>query len=42
VEERADWVVMGAYGHNRLRQLLLGGVTRAMLGSATVPVLMAH
>ncbi len=38
----ADMVVMGAYGHSRLRQAILGGATRNMLESATVPVLMAH
>src|SRR4051812_4570470 len=41
-EEDADWMVMGAYGHTRVRQMLLGGVTRTLLSSATVPVLMAH
>jgi nucleotide-binding universal stress UspA family protein len=41
-DEEADWMVMGAYGHRRVRQVLLGGVTRTMLGAATVPVLMAH
>lgn len=38
----ADLIVMGAYGHSRLRELLLGGATRALLRSMTVPVLMAH
>jgi nucleotide-binding universal stress UspA family protein len=38
----ADLVVMGGYGHSRLRELVLGGVTRDILGSMTVPVLMAH
>jgi nucleotide-binding universal stress UspA family protein len=38
----ADLIVMGAYGHARLRQLVLGGVTRTLLGSMTVPVLMSH
>lgn len=38
----ADLVVMGGYGHSRLRQLVLGGVTRWMLKHASVPVLMAH
>jgi nucleotide-binding universal stress UspA family protein len=33
---------MGAYGHSRLRELVLGGVTRQVLGSMTVPVLMSH
>lgn len=38
----ADVMVMGGYGHSRLRQFLLGGVTRSTLRSMTVPVLMAH
>lgn len=38
----ADLLVMGAYGHTRFRELLLGGVTRTLLQSMTVPVLMAH
>ena len=43
VEETAtDMVVMGAYGHSRLREAILGGATRQMLESAKVPVLMAH
>ncbi|MGH6943153.1 MAG: universal stress protein, partial [Geminicoccaceae bacterium] len=37
-----DLLVMGGYGHSRLRELVLGGVTRTMLGEMTVPVLMAH
>ena len=37
-----DLVVMGGYGHNRLRQFVLGGVTRGILESMTAPVLMAH
>jgi len=37
-----DLFVMGAYGHSRLRELVLGGVTRSMITSANVPVLMAH
>jgi nucleotide-binding universal stress UspA family protein len=41
-EEEADWMVMGAYGHSRMRQLFLGGVTRRILATATIPVLMAH
>ena len=35
-------MVMGAYGHSRLRQFLLGGVTRHILGRASIPILMAH
>lgn len=38
----ADLLVMGAYGHSRARELLLGGVTRTVLASMTLPVLMAH
>ena len=38
----ANLVVMGAYSHSRLRELVLGGVTRHMLSHAAVPVLMAH
>jgi nucleotide-binding universal stress UspA family protein len=35
-------LVMGAYTHSRLRQLVFGGVTRHVLQNATLPVLMAH
>lgn len=38
----ADLVVMGAYGHARVRELMLGGVTRTMMEAMTVPVLMSH
>jgi nucleotide-binding universal stress UspA family protein len=38
----ADLLVMGAYGHSRTRELLLGGATRSILASMTVPVLMSH
>jgi len=38
----ADWIVMGAYGHSRMRETLLGGVTRYMLDSARVPLFLAH
>ena len=38
----ADLLVMGAYGHSRFREAILGGATRNMLEHATVPVLMAH
>jgi nucleotide-binding universal stress UspA family protein len=37
-----DLVVLGAYGHSRFRETLLGGVTRTVLESMTVPVVMAH
>jgi nucleotide-binding universal stress UspA family protein len=38
----ADLLVMGAYGHSRVRELMLGGTTRTVLESMTLPVLMAH
>ena len=42
LEEGCDLMVMGAYGHSRLREAVLGGATREMLESAAIPVLMAH
>ena len=38
----ANLMVMGCYGHSRARELVLGGVTRTILESMTVPVLMSH
>ena len=38
----ADLLVMGAYAHSRLRQLILGGVTRTVLTAARLPLLLAH
>lgn len=38
----SDLLVMGGYAHARMRELVLGGVTRTMLGAMTIPVLMAH
>jgi nucleotide-binding universal stress UspA family protein len=38
----ADLLVMGAYTHSRLRELIMGGVTRHVLEQATPPLLMAH
>ncbi len=38
----AGLVIMGAYGHSRLRESILGGATRGMLDKAEVPVLLAH
>ncbi len=38
----ADLVVMGAYGHSRMRELMMGGVTRDLLRHMTIPVLMSH
>jgi nucleotide-binding universal stress UspA family protein len=41
-DEGSDLLVMGAYGHSRLRELILGGTTRDILKTMTLPVLMAH
>ncbi|MFL5533756.1 MAG: universal stress protein [Gemmatimonadales bacterium] len=38
----ADLLVMGGYGHSRFRELLLGGTTRGILASMTLPVFMSH
>ena len=38
----ADFVVMGGYGHSRLREFILGGATRGVLSSMTIPTLMSH
>jgi nucleotide-binding universal stress UspA family protein len=40
--EAAAYCVMGAYGHSRLRETLFGGVTRSMLGSSDIPLVVAH
>ena len=42
LDRNADMIVMGAYGHSRLREAVLGGATRAMLERSKIPVLMAH
>ncbi len=41
-EAGADMLVMGAYGHSRFREMVLGGATRGVIEGATLPVLMAH
>ena len=41
-DESLDLLVMGGYGHSRLQESLLGGVTRDMLRAMTIPVLMSH
>lgn len=41
-EAGADLIVMGAYGHSRLREFVLGGATREVLANTEVPVLLAH
>ena len=38
----ADLIVMGGYGHSRVREFVLGGVTRGLLKSMTAPTLMSH
>ncbi|MEP3332510.1 universal stress protein [Sedimentitalea sp.] len=42
VDTSADLMVMGAYGHSRFREAILGGATRNMLEQAKIPVFMAH
>jgi nucleotide-binding universal stress UspA family protein len=41
-DSNADVMVMGGYGHSRLRQFILGGATRTVLQSMTLPVLLSH
>ena len=41
-DESLDMLVMGAYGHSRLKEGLFGGVTREMLQTMTIPALMSH
>ncbi len=41
-DNAVDFMVMGGYGHSRLREFVLGGATRGILQTMTVPVLMAH
>ena len=41
-EAGAGLIVMGAFGHSRLREFLLGGVTADLLGDSAVPLLLAH
>jgi nucleotide-binding universal stress UspA family protein len=41
-DSSAEMIVMGGYGHSRLREFVLGGATRGLLESMTVPVLMSH
>ena len=38
----ADLLVMGAYGHSRLRELVLGGATRSLLSKPPLPILLSH
>jgi nucleotide-binding universal stress UspA family protein len=41
-ELSAACLVMGAYGHSRLRETVLGGTTRELIATTTVPLLLAH
>lgn len=41
-DKGADLIVMGAYGHSRMREIVLGGATRHILEHMTVPVLLSH
>lgn len=41
-DSAADFLIMGGYGHSRLREFILGGVTRTVLSAMTVPALMSH
>ena len=41
-ERQSAFIVQGAYGHSRLRQMLFGGVTRGLLADAPVPILLSH
>jgi nucleotide-binding universal stress UspA family protein len=41
-DSSSDMIVMGGYGHSRLREFVLGGVTRGILATMTVPTLMSH
>ncbi|WP_246674956.1 universal stress protein [Mesorhizobium sp. B2-4-11] len=42
IDVAADLLVMGAYGHSRLRERIFGGVTRSMLENPSLPVMMAR
>ena len=41
-DQGADLLVMGAYGHSRLRELVLGGATRSVLEGLSLPALLSH
>ena len=42
LDESIDLLVMGAYGHARVREIWLGGVTKRLMESMTVPVFVSH
>ena len=39
---KAGYIVLGAYGHSRIRETVLGGVTHDLINSSPVPLLLAH
>lgn len=41
-DKGADLIVMGAFGHSRLREFLLGGMSRTALSSSPVALWMSH
>jgi nucleotide-binding universal stress UspA family protein len=41
-DAETDFIVMGGYGHSRMREFVLGGVTRSILRTMTAAVLMSH
>jgi nucleotide-binding universal stress UspA family protein len=41
-DSSADFIVMGGFGHSRLREFILGGATRGILAAMTLPTLMSH
>jgi nucleotide-binding universal stress UspA family protein len=41
-DDGSDLLVMGAYGHSRLREFVFGGATQHILSHMTVPVLLSH
>src|SRR5689334_19906241 len=42
IQTQTDLIVMGGYGHSRLREWLLGGVTQSLLFGSPIPVLISH
>ena len=41
-DHNIDLVVMGLYGHSRLREMVLGGASRTLLSSMTIPLFVSH
>jgi nucleotide-binding universal stress UspA family protein len=41
-QSNVDIIIMGGFAHSRIRQLILGGVTQAMLKSCNVPLFLSH